>query len=50
VAREERGLEPKSALAAEVIYGNNHGKKSLDKSYLAAAVGTGNVTIETCTR
>jgi cholesterol oxidase len=47
MAREESGQEPKSALAAEVIYGNNHGKRSLDKSYLATAVGTGNVTIET---
>lgn len=45
--READGAVPKSALAAEVIYGNNHGKVSLDKSYLAAAVGTGKVTIET---
>ncbi|TWG07932.1 cholesterol oxidase [Saccharopolyspora dendranthemae] len=45
--REEDELVPRSALAAEVIYGNNHGKRSLDKSYLAAALGTGNVTIET---
>jgi cholesterol oxidase len=47
LAREERGEVPKSALATEVIYGNNHGKFSLDKGYLADAVGTGNVTIET---
>ncbi|MGI5440350.1 GMC oxidoreductase [Streptomyces shenzhenensis] len=47
MAREEAGLVPKSALAAEVIYGNNHGKRSLDHSYLAAALGTNNVTIET---
>ncbi|KUN51096.1 cholesterol oxidase [Streptomyces avermitilis] len=45
--READGAVPKSALAAEVIYGNNHGKVSLDKSYLAAALGTGKVTIET---
>ncbi|MBP2333872.1 cholesterol oxidase [Saccharothrix coeruleofusca] len=45
MAREERGEVPKSALATEVMYGNNHGKVSLDKSYLADAVGTGNVTI-----
>ncbi|MGV9565806.1 GMC oxidoreductase [Streptomyces sp. NPDC003480] len=45
--READGTVPKSALAAEVIYGNNHGKVSLDKSYLAAALGTGNVVIET---
>lgn len=47
MAREENGEVPKSALAAEVIYGNNHGKRSLDKSYLATALGTGNVTIDT---
>ncbi|QLJ06447.1 GMC family oxidoreductase [Streptomyces sp. NEAU-sy36] len=45
--READGSVPKSALAGEVIYGNNHGKVSLDKSYLAAALGTGKVTIET---
>ncbi|MBT2386776.1 GMC oxidoreductase [Streptomyces sp. ISL-11] len=45
--READGSAPKSALAAEVIYGNNHGKMSLDKTYLAAALGTGKVTIET---
>ncbi|MCY0960398.1 GMC oxidoreductase [Streptomyces sp. H27-H5] len=45
--READGAVPKSALAAEVIYGNNHGKQSLDKTYLAAALGTGKVTIET---
>ncbi|NUT97803.1 MAG: GMC family oxidoreductase, partial [Saccharothrix sp.] len=36
---------PKSALGTEVIYGNNHGKFSLDKGYLAEAERTGNVTI-----
>jgi cholesterol oxidase len=45
--REEAGEVPRSALASEVIYGNNHGKRSLDKTYLAAALGTGNVTIQT---
>ncbi|TWV53546.1 GMC family oxidoreductase [Streptomyces misionensis] len=45
--READGSAPKSALAGEVIYGNNHGKVSLDKSCLAAALGTGKVTIET---
>ncbi|MEU5422154.1 GMC oxidoreductase [Streptomyces sp. NPDC020667] len=44
--REAAGEVPKSALATEVIYGNNHGKRSLDQSYLAAALGTGKVTIE----
>ncbi|AGM09357.1 GMC oxidoreductase [Amycolatopsis keratiniphila] len=45
--REEAGKVPRSALASEVIYGNNHGKRSLDKTYLAAALGTGKVTIKT---
>ncbi|WP_019708599.1 GMC oxidoreductase [Streptomyces xinghaiensis] len=45
--REERGDAAKSALAGEVIYGNNHGKRSLDKSYLVAALGTGKVTLRT---
>ncbi|MCA6094244.1 GMC family oxidoreductase [Streptomyces sp. SCA3-4] len=45
--REAAGEVPKSALATEVIYGNNHGKMSLDKTYLAAALGTGKVTIRT---
>ncbi|MFJ9417891.1 GMC oxidoreductase [Streptomyces sp. NPDC101227] len=45
--REAAGEAPKSALAGEVIYGNNHGKQSLDKTYLATALGTGKVTIET---
>ncbi|WP_174673822.1 MULTISPECIES: GMC oxidoreductase [Streptomyces] len=45
--REAAGTATKSALAGEVIYGNNHGKRSLDKTYLAAALGTGNVTIQT---
>ncbi|MFE9257183.1 GMC oxidoreductase [Streptomyces sp. NPDC006879] len=48
--REAAGTATKSALAGEVIYGNNHGKRSLDKTYLAAALGTGNVTIETMQR
>ncbi|GHH84909.1 cholesterol oxidase [Streptomyces capitiformicae] len=48
--REAAGTAAKSALAGEVIYGNNHGKRSLDKTYLAAALGTGNVTIHTMER
>lgn len=44
--REMAGEAPRSALDCEVIYGNNHGKRSLDKTYLPAALGTGNVTIE----
>ncbi|MGW6733432.1 GMC oxidoreductase [Streptomyces sp. NPDC055013] len=48
--REAAGTATRSALAGEVIYGNNHGKRSLDKTYLAAALGTGNVTIHTLER
>jgi cholesterol oxidase len=48
--REAAGTATKSALAGEVIYGNNHGKRSLDKTYLASALGTGNVTINTLER
>lgn len=48
--REAAGTAPRSALGGEVIYGNNHGKRSLDRTYLAAALGTGNVTIETLHR
>ncbi|MGV9565519.1 GMC oxidoreductase [Streptomyces sp. NPDC003480] len=48
--REAAGTAARSALAGEVIYGNNHGKRSLDKTYLAAALGTGNVTINTLER
>ncbi|MEU5129988.1 GMC oxidoreductase [Streptomyces mobaraensis] len=43
--READGTAPRSALAGELIYGNNHGRMSLDKTYLAAALRTGRVTI-----
>jgi cholesterol oxidase len=43
--QEQAGTVPRSALASEVIYGNNYGKKSLDKTYLAAAAATGKLTI-----
>lgn len=43
--QEDAGSVTKSALGGEVIYGNNAGKKSLDKTYLAQAVGTGKVGI-----
>ncbi|MEW2352616.1 GMC oxidoreductase [Spirillospora sp. NPDC029432] len=43
--REAAGTVPKSALNAEVLYGNNAGKKSLQKTYLAQAKATGRVTI-----
>lgn len=36
---------PRSALAGEVIYGNNHGKNSMDKTYLKKALETGNLMI-----
>jgi cholesterol oxidase len=43
--QEQAGMVPKSALAKEVIYGNNHGKQSLDKTYLYKARQTGLLTI-----
>jgi cholesterol oxidase len=43
--REEAGLVPKSGLNYEAAHGNNYGKGSLDKNYLAEAVATGRVTI-----
>ncbi|MBU3063508.1 GMC family oxidoreductase N-terminal domain-containing protein [Nocardia sp. NEAU-G5] len=43
--QEQAGTATKSALAEEVIYGNNYGKKSLDKTYLAVAAATGNLSI-----
>jgi len=42
---EQANSVPRSALASEVIYGNNYGKRSLDQSYLAAAATTGRLTI-----
>jgi cholesterol oxidase len=43
--REQAGTAPKSAVAGELLYGNNYGKKSLPKTYLARARATGRVTI-----
>ncbi|MFC8507540.1 GMC oxidoreductase [Streptomyces sp. NPDC057131] len=43
--QEAIGTVPKSALTGEVIYGNNHGKKSLQKTYLARAAETGRVCV-----
>ncbi|WP_411057702.1 GMC oxidoreductase [Streptomyces sp. E11-3] len=43
--REAAGEVPKSALVGEVLYGNNHGKKSLRQTYLAGALATGRVAI-----
>ncbi len=47
--KEEAGTVPKSALGNEGGFGNNHGKSSLDKNYLADAVGTGLVRIQPLT-
>lgn len=43
--REAAGSAPRSALAGEVIYGNHHGKRTLQHTYLARAKATGRVTI-----
>ncbi|MDN3694720.1 GMC family oxidoreductase N-terminal domain-containing protein [Chryseobacterium tructae] len=43
--KEFRNEVPRSALNTEVIYGNNHGKNSLDKTYLKKALATGNLEI-----
>ncbi|MFD4440906.1 GMC oxidoreductase [Nocardia sp. NPDC058519] len=43
--KEQANTVTRSALAGEVIYGNNNGKRSLDKTYLAAATATGKVRI-----
>ncbi|MFS8197960.1 GMC oxidoreductase [Streptomyces sp. CWNU-52B] len=43
--KEAAGTVPKSALAGEILYGNNYGKKSLQKTYLARAKATGRVAI-----
>jgi cholesterol oxidase len=45
--REQADLVPRSALGGELVYGNNHGKRSLDKTYLAAAAATGRLNITT---
>ncbi|MBO2455615.1 GMC family oxidoreductase [Actinomadura barringtoniae] len=43
--QEAAGTVPKSAVAGEILYGNNYGKKSLQKTYIAQAKGTGRVNI-----
>jgi cholesterol oxidase len=45
--QEQASAVPRSALASEVIYGNNYGKRSLDKTYLAAAAATGRLSVTT---
>jgi cholesterol oxidase len=47
--QEEAGTVPKSALGSEGGFGNNYGKMSLDKTYLAEALGTGLVRIQPLT-
>ncbi|RSS72262.1 GMC oxidoreductase [Streptomyces sp. WAC06614] len=43
--QEAAGTVPRSALDGEILYGNNAGKKSLQKTYLARAAATGKVTV-----
>ncbi|WP_460399950.1 GMC oxidoreductase [Actinophytocola sediminis] len=43
--QEAAGTVPKSAVAGELLYGNNYGKKSLPKTYLAKAKATGRVRV-----
>ncbi|MET9609758.1 GMC oxidoreductase [Streptomyces sp. NPDC006512] len=43
--KEVAGTVPKSAVAGEILYGNNAGKKSLQQTYIAAARATGKVSI-----
>ena len=43
--QEAAGTVPKSALAGEILYGNNYGKKSLQQTYLSRIRATGRVTI-----
>ena len=43
--QEAAGTVPKSAVAGELLYGNNYGKRSLPKTYLAQANATGRVSI-----
>ncbi|MFG3437852.1 GMC oxidoreductase [Nonomuraea sp. NPDC047897] len=43
--QEAAGTVPRSALAGEILYGNNHGKKSLQQTYLARARATGRVAV-----
>ncbi|MDO5681687.1 MAG: GMC family oxidoreductase, partial [Propionibacteriaceae bacterium] len=47
--REAALRAPRSALDGQVIYGNDHGKRDLTKTYLAQAEATGRVTIDTMT-
>lgn len=46
---EAAGAVPASALNYEGGFGNNYGKQSLDKTYIADAMATGNLTLQTLT-
>jgi cholesterol oxidase len=48
--QEAANTVPKSAVGGELLYGNNYGKKSLQKTYLAQAKATGRVAISTLHR
>lgn len=43
--KEARGEAPKSAMGDELMYGNNAGKNSVDKTYLKEALETGKVDL-----
>ncbi|MFD7755745.1 GMC oxidoreductase [Streptomyces sp. NPDC059757] len=43
--QEQAGTVPRSALAGEILYGNNYGKKSLQKTYIDRIRATGRVAI-----
>ncbi|MFC0549165.1 GMC oxidoreductase [Kutzneria chonburiensis] len=45
--QEAAGTVPKSAVAGEILYGNNYGKKSLQKTYVPRIMATGRVNIST---
>lgn len=47
--RETYNLETRSATDGYVIFGNDHGKKSLPKTYLKEAFATGKVNLKTLT-
>jgi cholesterol oxidase len=45
--QEAAGTVPQSAVAGEILYGNNYGKKSLQKTYVPRIMATGRVGIST---
>lgn len=49
MAKEIAGTVPKSAMGGEAGFGNNYGKRSLDQTYIADAMGTGLLTIMSLT-